>query len=59
LTASRDPELIQRGQQKRHGVGRPDIDEGRPTVLPDQVRGRQPRSHVAGVDGKDPVRMRR
>ena len=54
---TRDTESLQRRQQMRHGIVRPDIDESRvPGVLND-VRGRVTGMEVLGIDGRDAVRV--
>jgi len=54
---ARDAELIQRSEQVGNGGVRSHIDEGRPSLIDDQVRGGVPGIEILCIDCGDAVRM--
>ncbi len=55
--ATGDAEPIQRREQIGNRMRGADIDERRAPAVLDEVRGREPRPHVLGIDGVDAVRV--
>ncbi len=55
--ATGDPETLERVQQIGNRKRGADIDERRAPAVLDDVRGREPRAHVLGIDGGDAMRV--